>query len=145
MTKRVSAEEEALVRAFIVPERRARYLDKLASPKARQEFMARHFHHMKDLDPRFARRIDPHRPLVEWEKRHDAHIEQILQLLRNAGASDRCYVISASSDLDGQETNLEEALYAVVGWNDGTFISCVPGKLAYFEGEELNERYILQR
>ena len=39
MTKRVSAEEEALVRAFIVPERRARYLDKLASPKARQEFM----------------------------------------------------------------------------------------------------------
>jgi len=33
----------------------------------------------------------------------------------------------------------------VVGWHDGTFISCIPGKLAYFEGEGLNERYILER
>lgn len=145
MSNRDSAEEETLVRAFIVRERRARYLDKLSSPKARQEFMGRHFHHMMDLDPRFARRLDPRRPLVGFEKRRDAHVAWIFDLLRNAGASDRCYVISASSELDGQEANLREALDAVVGWYDGTFISCVPGKLAYFEGEELNERYILQR
>ena len=145
MSKRVSAEEEALVRAFIVPERRARYLDRLASPKARQAFIAHHFHHMTDLDPRFARLIDPHMPLVVFEKRREMHVERIFELLQDAGASERCYVISASSDLDGQEANLLETLDAIVGWYDGTFISCVPGKLAYFEGEGLNERYILQR
>ena len=115
MSKRVPAEEEALIRAFIVPERRARYLDKLASPKARQEFMGRHFHHMSDLDPRFARRIDPHMPLVKFEERRDAHVERVFELLRDAGAPDRCYVMSASSDLDGQVTTLQEALVAVVG------------------------------
>jgi len=25
------------------------------------------------------------------------------------------------------------------------FLSCIPGKLGYFEGEERNERYILER
>jgi hypothetical protein len=27
----------------------------------------------------------------------------------------------------------------------GTFLSCIPGQLAYFEGEEAGERYILAR
>ena len=37
-----------------------------------------------------------------------------------------------------------KALADVVGHNDGTFISCIPGRLAYFEGEGLNERHVLQ-
>ena len=40
---------------------------------------------------------------------------------------------------------LHDALNDVVGSSDGTFVSCIPGKLAYFEGEEPNERYILER
>lgn len=142
---RISEEEEALIRAFIIPHRRARYLDRLASPTARQKFMAHHFHHMSDLDPRFARLIDPHMPLMPFERRAAAHVDRIHGLLRAAGAEDRCYVMSASSDLDGQETGLRHALDTIVGWHDGTFLSCVPGKLAYFEGEGLNERYVLQR
>jgi hypothetical protein len=53
--------------------------------------------------------------------------------------------MSASSDLDGQETDLRPALKEIVGWYDGTFLSCLPGRLGYFEGEEPNERYILER
>jgi hypothetical protein len=53
--------------------------------------------------------------------------------------------MSASSDLDGQEVDLRAALEDVVGYNDGTFISCIPGRLAYFEGEGPNERYVLER
>src|SRR5687768_17538784 len=34
---------------------------------------------------------------------------------------------------------------AVVGRGMGTFISCVPGKLAHFEGDERDERYIFER
>jgi hypothetical protein len=137
--------EEALIRAFITPDKRQRYLDRLRSAKTRQKFMNKHFHHMADLDERYAQKLDPGMPLVEWGKRHDAHLNKLYDLLRDRGAPSRCYVMSASSDLDGQEVDLREALEDVVGHNDGTFISCIPGRLAYFEGEGLNERYVLQR
>ena len=137
--------EEAIIRAFIAPDRRARYLSRLSSPKTRQKFMAKHFHHMADLDERYAEKLDPGRPLVEFERRGEAHLDQIYELLRSRGAPSSCYVMSASSDLDGQEVDLRAALEDVVGYNDGTFISCIPGRLAYFEGEGLNERYLLQR
>ena len=39
----------------------------------------------------------------------------------------------------------KEALEKIVGLRMGAFISCIPGVLAYFEGEETNERYILER
>jgi hypothetical protein len=32
-----------------------------------------------------------------------------------------------------------------VGQQDGTLISCVAGRLAYFEGEGYNERFVLER
>jgi len=40
------------------------------------------------------------------------------------------------SKLDGQELLLESALESVVGNGIGTILSCIPGKLAYFEGED---------
>jgi hypothetical protein len=40
---------------------------------------------------------------------------------------------------------LHEVLEAVVGRFQGTFVSCIPGRLAYFEGERENDRYILER
>jgi hypothetical protein len=42
-----------------------------------------------------------------------------------------------------KEVALDIALAETVGSQEGTLISCVPGKLAYFEDED--ERYILQR
>jgi hypothetical protein len=47
--------------------------------------------------------------------------------------------------LDGREFPLEEALNAVVGRGMGAFVSCLRGRLAYFEGEEPGERYLLER
>lgn len=40
---------------------------------------------------------------------------------------------------------LDEALRAVVGRGMGAFVSCVPGRLAYFESEEPGSRYLLHR
>jgi hypothetical protein len=67
----------------------------------------------------------------------------IYQLLRNSGAPEHCYTISEDPDLDGQNANLRETLDRLVGAGIETIVSCVPGKLAYFEGER--ERYILSR
>jgi hypothetical protein len=59
------------------------------------------------------------------------------------GAPDTCYVISEDDDLDGKEMPLAEALKTIIGRGIGTFLSCVPGRLAYFEDEEC--RWILER
>lgn len=127
--------EESLLRAFIVPGKRERYVSRLALPKARQKFMNSHLFHMKDLDLRFAERIEP----------ISQRAATIYSMLRERGAPSTCYVISGSSDRDGTESDLRKALDETVGSIGGTFLSCVHGKLAYFEGEEPNERYILQR
>jgi len=41
--------------------------------------------------------------------------------------------------------NHEEALGEVVGRQMGTFLSCIPGRLAYFEGEDMGFRWVLER
>jgi len=38
---------------------------------------------------------------------------------------------------------LDEALTKIVGSGMGTFVSCIPGKLAFVEMEELGRRFIL--
>jgi len=135
VTELADTHEEPLVRAFIDRAKREQYLSRLASRKTRRKFILKHFAHMRDLDQRYAHRLEP----------RDAHPETIYAELRRRGAPDDCYVLSSRSSLDGQELPLHDALDDVVGSSDGTFVSCVPGKLAYFEGEEPNERYILER
>jgi hypothetical protein len=128
--------EELLVRAFIVPAKRAQYVSRLGLPKARQKFINSHFFHMHDLDTRFAERIAP----------RDQNAAAIYAMLRKRGAPETCYVMSGSSDLDGEVADLRDALVRVVDeGHDGTFVSCIPGRLAYFDGEEPGERYILAR
>jgi hypothetical protein len=127
--------EEEAVRAFIVPHRRSRYASRLRrGGEIRAQFIREHFPHMRDLDRRFAERIEP----------PDQHLVAICGLLRARGAPAKCYVFGAHP-LDAQTLGLEAALAEVVGSNSGTFVSCIPAKLAYFEGEETNERYVLSR
>jgi len=67
----------------------------------------------------------------------------ITKLLRAKGAGATCYVMSENSDLDGREMDLETALNETVGAQMGTLISCIPGRLGYFEDED--GRCILER
>ncbi len=126
-----SAIEEELIRAFIVLHRRERLLKLLATPKGRKKLLHQ-LHHFDDLDLRFAHRIAP----------SEQTIDNIHHVLKAKGAPDTCYLVGGD-DLDGRTLNLRDAL--VMGSNVGTFISCIPGKLAYYEGENEGERYILER
>jgi hypothetical protein len=65
------------------------------------------------------------------------------KLLAGKGAGPKCWVISENSELDGQEIDLQTALEGRVGYQMGTFISCVLGSWLYFEDSE--GRYILER
>ena len=70
--------------------------------------------------------------------------ESIERLLRKAGAKDHCWLVSENSDLDGNSLPLREALDRVVGQGFATVISCLPGRLGYYEGEGPRNRLILR-
>jgi len=123
-------DEEATVRAFIAPARRRRYLEFLASPKRRRRFLDR-LNHCRDIDERFATSI---RSNVD-----------VAALLRQRGAPETCYVISDTSEIDGQRLGPEEAIERSGSALWGTLISCIPGKLAYYYDECGARRMVLER
>lgn len=126
--------EEAFVQAFIVPEKRSRYLSLLANRKRRAEFLDRFNHHL-DYDPALAIRIAPNQQTVD----------RIEALLRKRGAPDTCHVISSKVAWDSQIKPLRDALEQVVGYGIGTVLCCIPGRLAYYEAEDIGERFILSK
>lgn len=63
--------------------------------------------------------------------------------MREKGGGENCYVISTNWELDGKELSLREALEGIVGSGFGSYVSCIAGKLGYYEGEKAGERYIL--
>ena len=124
--------EEALVKAFIPSQRQERFLEIIAKPKKRAKLISQ-LYHFDDLNPKFMVPIPP----------SQQNPSSLVKLLRSKGAGAKCYVMSTNSRLDGQEVDLETALEETVGSQEGTLISCVPGRLGYFEDED--GRCILER
>lgn len=125
-------EEELLVHAFFLPERRSRYSEFLTSRRNRRKFFAE-LAHFRGLDEHYKHSIPPAKQTPDG----------ISQLLRQAGASTSCLIISDHKEIDGTKLPLSEALATVLGRTAGTFLSCNPGRLAYFENED--GRWILKR
>lgn len=75
----------------------------------------------------------------------DTFSRPVETILRGLGAPPTCYVIAANSDLDGREMPLAEALDAIIGMGDGAFVSCIPGRLGYFEYEDMKSSYLLSK
>ncbi len=130
----MSAEEQALIRAFVLSSKQERYLGFIANPKLRAKF-TRSLYHFADLDEAWAVEI----PRGEQTT---AAIEN--QLVRR-GAPKTCYVVSTNDRIDQKILPLSEALGIVVGSEDGTLLSCVRGRLGYYEGESPNNRVLLVR
>jgi hypothetical protein len=121
--------EVAFVRAFIRKERVERWLDFLASPKRRANFLHR-LADARDLRPgcmvRFA-----------------SSSGEMLAALRSRGAPPHCHVISEIDSLDGLFIDLSGAMAQVYGAGLGTILSCVPGRLAFYQGERVEDRCLL--
>jgi hypothetical protein len=126
--------EEAFIRAFIVADKQERYVGLLASSKRRHGFLDRLNHHL-DYDPALAT------PVPAGEQTASG----IERLLRQRGAPDMCHTISCHEAWDARELPLHEALNLIVGFSVGTVLCCIPGKLAYYEAEDLRHRYILSK
>ena len=96
--------EEELIRAFISPTKRSRYLEFISKPQTRKKFLGE-LAHFKALDQRYL-------VLIPSSERHARNIASILQ---RKGAPQTCYVTSENSQIDGREMLPSEALGEVVG------------------------------
>ncbi len=130
MDNEIHPDEEATVRAFIVPRKRSRWVESLASPAARPKILNA-LNHCSDLDERFVSELD------DWTR--------VLVELQGRGAPPDCHAISCADEIDGRTMPLDEAIEAAerIAW--GTIISCIPGKLAYYLDECGARRFLLQR
>jgi hypothetical protein len=128
--------ESAVIRAFVQQDKQERFLGFLANPKNRKKF-TKSLSHFRWFDQRFSFpapwKVDP--KLKLWD-RHVQGIEIIYRELKSKGAGLTCWVVSEDAEIDGRELDLRAALEHVSGRQIGTILSCVPGKLAYFEGED---------
>jgi hypothetical protein len=134
MTSILAPQEEATIRAFIISERRERFLVHLSSPKHRRKVTESLAHpNLGWFDSRYVRSIPP----------AQSGKEGIARILRAKGAGQTCWAISENRKLDAKEFELDFALAEIVGCGMGTILSCVPGKLAFVESED--GRFILER
>lgn len=124
--------EQAFVEAFVQPARRDRAAFCLANPKKRHELIDKFAHHGRDLlIAKYLTGIEP----------SHQNPKSIYAILRSLGAPNTCRVISTR--IDDRDMELLSALEQVVGCGLGAVISCIPGRLGYFEGE-WKERFILK-
>jgi hypothetical protein len=123
-----------LIKSFVIKERQQRYTGLLSTEKGRSKFRS-YIAHFKDLNSQYCTRLP-------------ASVSQsvdLYNLLKSKGAPDTCYIISSNSSLDRKELLLKEATETLFHSGFDYFLSCIPGKLAYFEGEELGSFYLLQK
>jgi hypothetical protein len=129
-----AAEHEDGLALFVSPQTRSRFRETLADERRRGKTLDR-LDHFSDLH-----RMYP-TPVPTNQQSADALGAKI----RVKGAPTECHVVSSDRTLDGRTLSLDAALAVVEGSEFGTFVSCLPGKLAYFHGETRDERYLLQR
>jgi len=130
----IAASEDLTIRAFIVRERRERFLDLLAHPKRRRKITDSLAHpNPAWFDSRFVKQIPP----------AQRSASSIAKLLQAKGAGRTCWVISEDQKVDAREMELEPLLSDIVGGGMGAILCCIPGKLAFVESE--NGRFILER
>ena len=126
--------ETGFVRGFVLPACQKRWLEFLSKPKRRIAFLHR-LADDKDFDSHFRLPIPPAQQTPEG----------IAALLHELHAPASCQLISEMSGIDREDMPLMAALQLVIGARLGTVISCIPGKLAYYEGESPRNRYVLFR
>jgi hypothetical protein len=87
------------IRAFVIPQKRDRYVEAVSNDKRRRKFLAE-LSHFNDFDPRWVIPIAP----------SSQNPEAIHALLKSRGATATCHAISELKELDCQEVSLKDAL-----------------------------------
>lgn len=113
----------------MVEPRRQRFLDQLQAVKQRPKLRAR-LAHFADFEEAAIVPLDP----------GDVGAQLVAR-----GAPAECWTISEAERLDGRAWLLTDALREIIGSGIATIVSCVPGTLAFYEGESIKRRFALAR
>ena len=124
--------EFEFVRTFVCAGRRDRVQNFLSSEKKRKKFLES-LGHFSDFEDRY---------VFEIESR-DQNAARIMDILLVLGAPEMCHVTSENPKIDSKYMMLSAALENTIGLGFGTIISCLAGKLAFYEGE-YHRRMILK-
>ena len=124
--------ELLLIKAFVIKERQERYINLIATAKGRKKFRT-YTPHFKDLNAKYC---TPLHSLRSYSQLHE--------LLKSDGAFDMCYIISENSQYDTKSFSLINAAMQLFNSGIACFISCIPGKLVYYAGEEGDQRFLLK-
>ena len=117
-------EEEAFVRAFIVPHKQERYLAMLANPKKRSKILRLLYHKLDTISAK----------TFAIAGRDHNHVS-VVDVLRRKGAGTLCYLISPERELDQQEMPLEKVIDQLISQDSTAIVCCMPGRLAYYKAE----------
>lgn len=126
--------EEAFTKAFLLSEKRARFIQGLSDPKKRKEALERMSHGLPII-PEFASEVPGTQDFPE----------ELEKLLRAKGAGPSCHVIADGLKADGRELPLREALDMICLHERGAILSCLPGRLAYYKPESPGAGIVLER
>ncbi|MFF2450749.1 hypothetical protein ACFVSW_27355 [Neobacillus sp. NPDC058068] len=119
--------EEIIVKTFFNKKIQQRVLFELSSSKKRREAIGRLNHNYLDtLRNEF---------MIEIPK-PNSDPEEIEKLMKEQGAGQNCYVMSSHSGVDGKEFPLTTAIEELIWYGMPSIISCIHGKLAYFQAEQ---------
>jgi hypothetical protein len=121
--------ERRLIEIFVTPDKKDSYLALLRSKNGRDKFI-NELPRFKGLDKKYALKS-------ELTNKKDV-IKEL-----TSGGSESCYVISASKKYDTKTMPIKEAVDSIYEIDPGAIISCIPGKLIYYEGAD--ERSIYKR
>ena len=121
-----AAIERMIVEGMVIKRKRERALFELSHPQKRDHFL---WHIEQYLEPSFFHRIIVDGP------------EDAYPLLKERGAPEDCYILSRFKAMDGTFVPLRQAM-TWEGILYADFISCIPGQLAYWHGEE-GDHYLL--
>ena len=124
-----------VIRAFVLPERRKRYLTLLSSSKLEGGDAVHRL--LNDPDMRHAQPVSAAGKL-------EVVLDRVEALLKSKGAPPECLVLSDCS-LDDAWLSLRKGLDPTLNRACSTFVSCMPGRLGFHQPEALPEQYIFER
>lgn len=127
-------EHELGLAAFVIGAKRERVLGFLSKDRTRRKLIDA-LPHFSDWDPACVFPVPSGSQTAEG----------VLRELTRRGARGTVHIVSTTRHLDGRDVEVADAIRAVVGSSSGTVVSCIAGKVAYFEGEEAGNRLILHR
>jgi len=120
--------------AFLAEPGRGRMMRLLEMGEKRRRDVRSMLHHAVRLDPLYCTHLTG----------SDDSPESLERILRDRGAPDECHVIAVGDGLDGRSMPLREAIRAVDGEN-AIFISCLPGRLGFFNYSAMKSAWLLHR